>query len=161
MDLRCPNCGSTDLKKASLAYEEGLSRIRVKSRLRGLLFADDGPNVIVGRAAANGVQQTELSRRLRPPKKWSYAKLVLWAGLVSIVSLVLCVHVVMASSTTVSSLPIITVGAAGLMAFLVLLFVTWRHNQLVYPRRLTEWQRLFICQRCAGISDHDSLGARS
>ncbi len=69
MDLRCPNCGSSDLKKASLAYEEGLSQIRVKSRLRGLLFADDGPNVIVGRAVANGVQQTQLSERLRPPIK--------------------------------------------------------------------------------------------
>src|SRR6266478_2131452 len=43
MDLRCPNCHTSDLKKVSLAYQEGLSSVRTKSRLRALLFGEDGP----------------------------------------------------------------------------------------------------------------------
>src|SRR5260370_14706111 len=84
MDLRCPNCHTSDLKKVSLAYQEGLSRVRTKSRLRALLFGEDGPNVIVGSAVTRGTQQTELSSALRPPKKWSYGKVLLWAGIVSV-----------------------------------------------------------------------------
>src|ERR1700674_3147216 len=33
MDLRCPKCNSTDLKKVSLAYDEGLFRTEARTRL--------------------------------------------------------------------------------------------------------------------------------
>src|SRR5216684_4446924 len=152
MDLRCPTCQSSDLKKVSLAYQEGLSRLKAKSRLRGLLFGEDGPNVIVGTAVTRGTYQTELSRALRPPKKWSYGKLLLWIGFVSVVSLIFYTHTVMSSSSMVSALPVVMFGVIGAVVLLALLAVIWRHNQLVYPRAYDQWGRSFVCQRCGAIT---------
>ena len=59
MDLQCPNCKSTDLKKVSLAYQEGLQRVSTRTRLRGVVVGSDGPDVVVGRATTKGTQQTE------------------------------------------------------------------------------------------------------
>ena len=75
MELQCPNCRSTDLKKVSLAYQEGLQHVSTRTRLRGVVVGSDGPDVFVGRATTKGTQQTENSKALTPPKKWSYAKL--------------------------------------------------------------------------------------
>jgi hypothetical protein len=76
MDLQCPNCRSTDLKKVSLAYQEGLQRVNMGTRLRGVVVGSDGPDLVVGRATTKGTQQTEISKVLTPPKKWSYLKLI-------------------------------------------------------------------------------------
>ena len=152
MDLRCPNCHTSDLKRVSLAYQEGLSRVKSKSRLRAFLFGEDGPNVIVGSAVTRGTHQTELSRNLRPPKKWSYRKVLLWAGIVSVISLIFYTHTVMASSSVVSALPVVVFGAIGLSAFLVLLLLVARHNLLVYPRQYAEWDRSYVCQRCGAVN---------
>ena len=151
MDLRCPNCNSSDLKKASLAYEEGLTRGTSKSRFRALLFGEDGPNVVVGTAVMKGMYQTELSRALRPPKKRSYGKLLLWAGIVSVVSLIFYTHTVMSSTSLVSALPVVMFGVMGAVVLLASLAVIWRHNQLVYPRQYAEWDRSFVCLRCGAI----------
>lgn len=158
MDLRCPNCNSQDMKKVSVVYEEGVSRTKEQTRLRALLFGDEGPNVILGSAVTNGTRETELSKSLRPPKKWSYGKLLLWAGFVSVISLIFYIHFVMSSSATVSGLSAVVFGAIGLGVFVVLLLSVWRHNHLVYPRQYAEWDRSFICQRCGGVSQHGLPG---
>jgi hypothetical protein len=154
MELRCPSCNGTNLKKVSVAYDEGLYRVDAQSRLRGFLFGSDGPNVIVGKAVTQGVHQTQLSNRLRPPMKWSYLKLIGWSALVSCIALIGYVRSVMSSSSRVSSLPaaIGTVILSG--AFLFLLFAFWRHNQLIYPRQYAEWDESFLCERCGGVSHH-------
>ena len=82
MDLQCPNCKSTDLKKVSLAYQEGFQRISTRTRLRGVVVGSDGPDMVVGRATTKGIQQTGISKALSPPKKWSYVKLFGWSALV-------------------------------------------------------------------------------
>jgi len=156
MDLGCPNCHTSDLKKVSLVYQEGLSRVRTKSRLRALVFGEDGPNVIVGTAVTNGMQQTELARRLRPPKKWSYGRFLLWTGIVSVISLVFYTHTVMSSSSMVSALPVVMFGVIGLVLLLAFVAVIWRHNQLVYPRQYEKWERSFVCQRCGAVSRHEN-----
>ncbi len=155
MDLRCQNCHTSDLKKVSLAYQEGLSRVRTKSRLRALLFGEDGPNVIVGSAVTRGTHQTELSKSLRPPKKWSYGKVLLWAGIVSVVSLIFYTNTVMSSSSIASALPVVVFGAIGAVVLLASVAMIWRHNLLVYPRQYAEWDRSFVCQRCGAVSRHD------
>ncbi len=126
---------SSDLKKVSLVYQEGVSRVTANTRLRALLFGEDGPNVIVGRAATKDVRQTELSMTLRPPKKWSYGKLILSFALVSFGLLVSYVHWVMESSPPASSAPVILYAVLFPMVFLVCLFLVWRHNHLFYPRQ--------------------------
>jgi hypothetical protein len=49
MDLRCPKCNSTDLKKVSLAYEEGLYQTEGRTRLRAVAVGGGGPDLVAER----------------------------------------------------------------------------------------------------------------
>jgi hypothetical protein len=157
MDSRCPKCRSTDLKKVSLAYQEGLFHVDARTRMLGLLFASGGPDVMVGRATTRGVQQTALSKSLVPPTKWSYLKLILWSGAISFVALVAYVREVMTSAPPVSSLPVKVYCAVAPLAFIFLLVSIWRHNHSSYERQYAQWNESFICQRC-GTVGQQSLG---
>src|SRR5260370_16889607 len=78
MDLRCPKCNSTDLKKVSLAHEEGLFRSEDRTRLRAVVVGG-GPDLVVGRANTRGIGQSALSKKLTPPLKWSHFKRLDWS----------------------------------------------------------------------------------
>ena len=82
MDLRCPKCNSTDLKKVSLAYQEGLYRTDARTRLSAALVGGSGPDLLVGRGATRTSHQSALSKRLAPPLKWSYLRVGSWSVLV-------------------------------------------------------------------------------
>ncbi len=151
MDLRCPKCSSTDLKKASLAYQEGLFHVHTRTRMLGFLFASAGPDVMVGRATTRGVQQSALSKSLAPPTKWSYLKFFLRSAAISFVALVAYVRVVMTSPPPVSSLPVKIYALVAPLVFLFLFVSIWRHNHSTYQRRYAEWDRSFVCQRCGGV----------
>src|ERR1700746_1313984 len=77
-DLRCPNCNSTDLKKVSLAYQEGLFCTVAHTRFGAVAGGGHGPGLIIGKATTRGFHQSVLSKRLKPPVKWSYRKLIRW-----------------------------------------------------------------------------------
>ena len=154
MELQCPNCRSTDLKKVSLAYQEGLQHVSTRTRLRGVVVGIDGPDVFVGRATTKGTQQTEISKALTPPKKWSYIKLLGWSVLVflSVGWIVFYVNAITNNSTSVSSVPltIYVVLCAGVFAAIVVLFS--KHNHSTFPRQFAQWDRSFVCQRCGTVS---------
>ena len=154
MELQCPNCRSADLKKVSLAYQEGLQRVSTRTRLRGVVVGSDGPDVVVGRATTKGTQQTEISKALTPPRKWSYLKLFGWSVLVflSVGWLVIYIHAVTTNSSTVSSISftIHTVVSSGV--FIALFAFFWRHNSVKYPQEYAQWNRSFLCERCGTIS---------
>jgi len=155
MDLRCPNCYSTDLKKVSLAYQEGLYRVDSRARLRAAVFGGNGPDLVVGRVTMRGSQQSTLSKRLSPPAKWSYLKVVSWAvpTFLCIGWLVFYVNAVTTKSSTVLSPPLTLFGAVSASIFVLLLLLVWRHNHSTYPRCYAEWDRSFICQRCDSVSE--------
>ena len=155
MDLRCPSCNGTDLKKLSLAYQEGRVRVDTRTRLRGVVVGEGGPDVVVGRATTRGMQQTELSKHLSPPAKWSYLKLVLWSAFVSFVALVVYVRSVMSSPSPASSLPVKLYAVLAPVAFLLLVALFWRHNHSTYQSQYAQWNRSFICERCGAVSQHD------
>ena len=156
MDLRCPKCSSTDLKKVSLAYQEGLFHVNTRTRMLGLLFANGGPDIMVGRATTRGVQQTAVSKSLVPPTKWSYLKLILWSAAISFVALVAYVRVVMTSLPPVSSLPVKIYVVVAPLVFIFLAVSIWRHNHSGYQRQHAQWDQSFICARCGAVSGHDS-----
>src|SRR5579864_2948701 len=156
MDLQCPRCKSTDLKKVSLAYQEGLYRVDTRTRLSGVLIGSGGPDMVVGRARTKGVRQTELSKTLSPPTKWSYLKVVLWSGIFSLVALVGYVNHVMASPSPVSGVPVEIYAVLFSTAFVLAACLFWRHNQSIYPRQYSQWNRSFICQRCGTVSERDA-----
>jgi transcriptional regulator with XRE-family HTH domain len=156
MDLHCPRCKSTDLKKVSLAYQEGLYRVDTHTRLSGVLVGSGGPDMVVGRARTKGVRQTELSKRLSPPAKWSYLKLIAWGGIISVVALVAYVNHVMASPPPVSVLPVQIYAVLLSGAFILLFILFWRHNRSTYPRQYSQWDRSFICERCGTVSHREN-----
>ena len=157
MDLRCPKCNSNDLKKVSLAYQEGLFRTNARTRLSAALVGGDGPDLMVGRATTQASHQSELSKRLSPPAKWSYLKVVSWSVLAFLCVgwIVFYVNTVVTNSLTVSSFPLtfFTLISAAIFAFL--LFLVWKHNNSAYRKRFAEWDRSFVCQRCGAVSPHE------
>jgi hypothetical protein len=154
MEFQCSNCKSTDLKKVSLAYQEGLYRVDSRTRLRGVVVGSGGPDIVVGRASTKGSHQTEASKRLGPPVKWPYLKLISWSALafLSVGWLVIYTHAVTTNTSTVSSIPLTihTVVSFGIFAALFALF--WRHNHSTYPQKYAQWNRSFICERCGEVS---------
>jgi hypothetical protein len=152
MDLRCPNCESINLKKVSLAYQEGVYHMKTRTGIRGLLFAGGGPGVLVGRATTRGSQQSALSKRLSPPSKWSYAKLVLWSAVVTLIALFLYVQNVMSSPPPVSSLPVKLYAVFAPVVLLLLVGIVWRHNHSTYRQKYSQWNESFICERCGTVS---------
>ena len=152
MDLRCPKCSSTDLKKVSLAYQEGLCRVDTRTRMLGFLFASGGPDVMVARATTSGVQQSALSKSLAPPTKWSYLKLILWSAAISFVALVAYVRAVMTSPPPVSSLPVKIYVVVAPLVFILLFVMIWQHNHSTYRQKCSEWHNSYICDRCGTVS---------
>ena len=156
MELDCPNCHSTDLKKVSLAYQEGLSRLNVRTRMRGVVIGSEGPDLVVGRATTKGTQHTDVSKALTPPKKWSYRKLFGWSLLVflSVGWIVFYASTITKNSSTVFSMPLTIYGVLSACVFILLLALFWRHNSS-YETQYAQWNRAFICERCGTVSQHD------
>jgi hypothetical protein len=154
MDMQCPNCRSTDLKKVSLAYQEGLQHVNTRTRLRGVVVGSDGPDVVVGRATTKGMQQTDISKALTPPKKWSYLRLFGWSALVflSVGWVVFYVNTITKNSSSVSSFPLTIYALVSAGVFVALFLVYSKHNQSTYPRQFAKWDRSFICERCGTVS---------
>jgi hypothetical protein len=155
MDLRCPDCNSAELKRLSLAYRESVRHVDTRTRLRAFLFGRDGPNLIVGGAATQGVQWTQLSNVISPPRKWSYVRLILESFVVTLAALFAYVVFVASSPPPVTTLPLKMYVFLAPVVFLVLAFAVWRHNRLRFPQEYAGWNRSFICQRCGAVSQHE------
>ena len=154
MDLRCPKCNSTDLKKVSLAHQEGLFRNEGRTRLRAVAVGSGGPDLVVGRATTQGTGQSVLSKKLTPPVKWSYLKVIGWSVLVFLCAgwLVFYVNTVTTNATTVSSAPLTFFALISGAIFALLLFLTRRHNHSIYQTQYAQWDKSFICERCGTVS---------
>jgi uncharacterized integral membrane protein len=157
MDLRCPKCNSTDLKKVSLAYQEGLFRSDARTRLSAALVGGNGPDLVVGRATTQSSHQSALSKRLSPPAKWSYLKVCSWFVLAFLCVgwVVFYANTVTTNATTVSSIPLTLFAMISGAIFALLLFLVWKHNHSTYQTRYAEWDRSFFCQRCGTVSQSD------
>jgi hypothetical protein len=155
MDLRCPKCNSTDLKKVSVAHQEGLYRVDARTRLCAVVVGGSGPDLVVGKATTRGSQQSALSKKLSPPVKWSYLKVVFWSGLAFLCVgwLVFYVNTITTNSSTVLSPPLTFYSLLASGIFVLLLFVVWRHNHSTYPTERAQWSRSFICERCGAVSE--------
>ena len=162
MDLRCPKCNSTDLKKVSLAYQEGLYRTDARTRLSAALVGGTGPDLVVGRATTQASHQSALSKQLSPPAKWSYLKVGSWFFLAFLCVgwLVFYVNTVATNSSTVSSAPLTLFALISAASFALLLFLVWKHNHSTYTEQQARWDSAFICQRCGTVSQ-DGIGERT
>lgn len=157
MELSCPKCNSTDLKKVSLAYQEGLYRADARTRLSAALVGGGGPDLVVGRATTDAFHQSALSRRLSPPAKWSYLKVGSWCVLAFICVgwVVFYVNAVTTNSSAVSSPPLTFFALIAAAIFLLMMFLVRRHNRTAYAEGYAQWDRSFICQRCGAVTEQD------
>ena len=154
-DLRCPNCNSTNLKKVSLVYQEGLFCTVAQTRFRAVVLGRYGPDFVIGKATTRGFHQSGLSKHLRPPVKWSYRKLIRWwAGVfLSIGWIVLYISSGTKKPSALLSLSLTLFSGLSAVTFLLLLVLFWRHNQTTYKRRYAHWERSFLCQRCGIVTE--------
>src|SRR5215472_3273881 len=151
--LHCPNCNSTDLKKVSLAYQEGLFSTVAHARLRAVVVGGRGPDLLAGRATTRGLQQSLLSKKLKPPVKWSYRKLILWWVVVFLFIgwIVFYINTITRKPPAVLSAPLIRFSLLAAATFPVLLVLFWTHNHRAYKLRYSQWERSFLCQRCGTL----------
>jgi hypothetical protein len=162
MEFRCPHCGGMELRKVSVVYQEDRYQLRARTRHGGLLLGTDGPDFVLGNSHTAGVLQTELSKKLQPPGRSSYLKLVGWFALGSLVALVAYLQWVMSRSTRASSLPVAAFVLVVPPLFFLLAYFVWRHNRREYPRKYAEWERSFMCRRCGEVREHaNPVGVRS
>ena len=161
MDLRCPKCNSTDVKKVSLAYQQGLYRTNARTRLSAALVGGGGPDLVVGRATTQVSHQSSLSKQLSPPAKWSYLKVGSWSVLAFLCVgwIVFYVNTVATNSLTVSSPPLTIFALISAAIFAFLLFLVWQHNSSRHEKRFAEWDSSFICTRCGTVSEHNLQGS--
>jgi len=154
MNLRCPQCNSTDLKKLSLAYEEGISHMNAHTRLRGVVVGSDGPDLVVGSGTTKGIQQTAISKAAAPPTRWSYKRLVGWSVLLFLAVgwIVFYTNTVATNSESVLSFPLTLYMVVALGIFAVILTYFWKHNAS-YRLKFVRWNRSFLCNRCGNISE--------
>jgi hypothetical protein len=154
MDLRCPKCNSTDLKKVSLAHQEGLFRSEGRTRVSAVVAGSGGADLVVGRATTRGTELSALSKKLTPPLKWSYLKVIGWSVLVFLSAgwLVFYVNTVTKNATTVSSAPLTFFALIYAAILALLLFLVWRHNHSSYQTQYAQWDKSFICERCGTVS---------
>ncbi len=155
--LRCPNCNSADLKKVSLAYQEGLFYTAARTRLRAVAVGGCGPDLIIGKATTRGFHQSVLSKQLTPPVKWSYRKLILWWVVVflSIGWIVFYINTIPKNSAAVLSPPLVLWSGLSAVMFLLLLVLFWRHNRSAHKRLYSQWERSFLCQRCGTVTEQE------
>ena len=162
MDLRCPKCNSTDLKKVSLAYQEGLYRADARTGLSATLVGGNGADLLLGRATTKASHQSALSKQLSPPAKWSYLKVGSWSALafLCIGWLIFYVNTVTTNATSVPSAPLTLFALFFVAAFVLSFFLVWRHNHSTYTEQQARWDRAFICQRCGTVTQ-DGIGERT
>jgi hypothetical protein len=105
-----------------------------------------GPDLVIGKATTRGFHQSVLSKRLKPPVKWPYRKLLLWWALVflSIGWIVSYINTGTKNSSAVLSPPLILFSGLSAATLLLLLVLFWRHNQFTHKRRHSQWERSFL-----------------
>jgi hypothetical protein len=152
VNVKCPECGSTEFTKLSLIYAEGFSDLEARSRGWALLLGSGGSDLGFGKLRAKGQIQTKLSQKVSPPRRWSYWKIVV-AGPVG---LFILEFILGYTDTFLRSgggfnqqLAWFGYGWLGIVA-LILCFAI-RFNVAVFPMRYRVWDQSFMCRSCGHI----------
>jgi transcription elongation factor Elf1 len=152
-DLRCPNCNSTDLKKVSLVYQQGLSHTVAHTRQRAVAVGC-GLGFLIGTATSRGVHQSVLSKSTKPPSEVAVPKVgSLVGGGVWLDRLDRLLYNQLYETFFYCFVASVDSFRMSVVIFLVLLVLFWRHNQFAYKRRYSQWDRSFLCQRCGTLTE--------
>jgi hypothetical protein len=153
MTITCPQCGSTEFTKLSLVYAQGFSDVMGRTRGWGLGFGFEGATLGFGRAKTRRRLQSKLSQAVSPPRKRSYLRVIKWGTLVSAMVwwvLFYLTAVPGGPKTITASFPLIACFNGGVLFFA--LWIVWRNNRIVFPKRYANWDRCFMCRRCGHVT---------
>ena len=138
MTLACPKCSTTEVRKLSLIYNEGLSTIHTQSTSFGSGVSRGGMGFGSASTSTHGQQQTALSKQAAPPKKKPW---LLWGSLAAISGLIALsglshpgFGVVLAIGVTVAAVRFALKGR--------------EYNAQVHPGLYQKWEQSFMCNRC-------------
>jgi hypothetical protein len=140
-NLACTKCGTEEVRRLSLIYEEGLAIINTRSQSSGAAFGGGGASFGSASTHTTGTQQTALSKKAAPPTK---RHTILWgiaAGILGMIAL---------SGLTSPSFGLLI--WAGLAAFAARMTLQAKaYNAMVFPDAHARWQRSFMCNRCGEV----------
>lgn len=146
-DLVCDACGSDQLRKYSVVYEEQRSSYGSESKLAGIGFGSQGLGVGMGRGKTTGTSSSELARRLAPPNKEAMT------GNDPITALVTAAALLAGASAAY-----VVYRAAGVLWALGTFVVVFMVGAMVganlstvderYRKIYAEWDRKYICMKC-------------
>ncbi len=159
--MECSVCQSTNLVKVSLAYEQGLSEYKGRTRSHGLSLGTGGLGFWGGRAKTTAAFQTRLSARLSPPAKRSYWKTFKWwlAGLIILWFVGIAVQENAHNAKEFSHAFNYGMDAYG-AALVILSSLIWHYNHRVFQVKRKRWDGSFMCRRCGRILQWGSNGTQ-
>ena len=122
----CPNCGSENIQRCAMIYQNGTSRLQSTTMINGNVEAE-----------TSGVSSTNLAQEVAPPqKKDTHTILMVVLGIIAF----LCLD----GGTFV-----------GALVFGGLAYLTYNsnkeaseYNEKEFPALYDEWQHSYVCYRC-------------
>lgn len=138
--MKCPECGSENIKRLEVIYDEGTSN---QSGL-ALLVGTGGE----GAAVTAGRSKTQLAQKCSPPKKKGYESLIL-----AILLAVLCFCLMEAGAWLWFFLP-----AVGVIFSIFLATKTWEFNKTSWPKLYDSWLKSWCCLKCGCFFQIDENG---
>lgn len=137
----CPNCGSDNIVRFSVAYRNGTSDIDTTTNTGGVGFA--GGHLGIGGASGHttGTQMTQLAQEVAPPKKMGYVAPIVIGIVVGFIVAALCDHI----STNLEFV--------GLIAFAAVVYFlgykkAYLYNRDTYPQLMAQWNQSWLCMKC-------------
>lgn len=160
---RCPKCGSADLRRVSLVYEEGTNRIETTTDGGGIGYVGDQIAFGMTSSSTSGVAQSDLAEQLAPPERLEEG---VTGGAFSFGCLsLLALTAFVLWSAMIYGRRGFAVGSV--LWILGMAFWWWgigsgrpltsrenaKWNATVYPKLRAKWERSLICMRCGTITD--------
>ncbi len=149
----CPKCHSTNIQKLSVVYQEGHTEIELRSKDNSWTDSKE--------YKTTGVQKTKLAESAAPPKNESYLETILALGffyvIVRVVQWIVLAFLIPKNLTSFVE----TIASWGInlifLYFLYSLLKGVHEYKKIYPQKLDEWKRSWVCKKCGHIFVKDDL----
>jgi hypothetical protein len=139
MSIACPKCTSTEVRKLSLIYNEGLSIINTQTTSFGSGVSSGGGMAFGSSSGSTtGHQQTMLSKQAAPPSKKHW---ILWSCFA-----VFCGMMGLSGLSHPGIGNLFGIGLAVLGVRFAL--AGKKYNAEVLPGLFQRWEQSFMCNRC-------------
>lgn len=139
----CPRCGSGNIQKYSVIYENGVINHEFSSQINGYVEHEDySRSPIKGTSNTKGISMTNLASSVAPPKKSEYSPpigCILFGALIIHSKFKIFHH--LATEMIVIAIILIVIGIIGVIG-------TYSINNNEYPKQLYRWRRSYYCHRC-------------